>query len=120
MDEASARQQARIFRALAHPGRLAILAELRAGEACVCHLEAHLGYRQAYLSQQLAALREAGLVRDRRDRWNVFYCVAEPAVFDLLDTMQHILGETASTAAAHVVSCPCPKCVANGPVMSRL
>ena len=30
---------------------------LRDGEACVCHIEAHLGYRQAYISQQLAALR---------------------------------------------------------------
>jgi DNA-binding transcriptional ArsR family regulator len=48
-----------------HPARLAILNTLRGGAACVCHLEAHLVYRQAYLSQQLAALRAASLVRDR-------------------------------------------------------
>lgn len=119
MDATSAQQQARVFRALAHPARLAILAELRAGEACVCHLEAHLGYRQAYLSQQLAALREAGLVRDRRDGWNVYYCVAEPAVFLLLDTMQRMLGETATAADAHVVRCPCPKCAPSETLVGR-
>ena len=41
-----------LFRVLAHPARLAILAELRSGEQCVCHLEAVL--YQVYLSQQLA------------------------------------------------------------------
>lgn len=111
MDETFA-QQAHVFRALAHPARLAILAELRAGEACVCHLEAHLGYRQAYLSQQLAALREAGLVHDRREGWNVYYSVADPAVFDLLDIALSFVRERTPSECvpARVVTCPCPKC----------
>jgi DNA-binding transcriptional ArsR family regulator len=66
MDATCTQRQADLFRALMHPARLAILDLLRAGEACVCHLEAHLGYRQAYLSQQLAILRTAGLIRDSR------------------------------------------------------
>ncbi len=63
--------QAEIFKLLSHPCRLAILYTLRSGEECVCHMEATLGYRQAYLSQQLAVLREAGIIQDRRDgpRW---------------------------------------------------
>ena len=121
MDETAALRQARVFRALAHPARLAILAELRAGEACVCHLEAHLGYRQAYLSQQLAALREAGLVRDRRDGWNVYYRVAEPAVFDLLDTALRMIGDVAASerATVQVVTCPCPKCASGETLVGR-
>ena len=56
-----------IFKVLTHPARLAILEILRDGEHCVCHMEAHLGFRQAYISQQLSVLRDAGLVQDRRD-----------------------------------------------------
>src|SRR5512142_2072079 len=76
--------QVQLLKVLTHPARLAILNILRDGEHCVCHMEAHLGYRQAYISQQVAVLREAGLIRDRRDGWNVFYRVVEPRVFDIL------------------------------------
>ena len=67
--------QAQLLKVLTHPARLAILNILRDGEHCVCHMEAYLGYRQAYISQQLAVLREAGLIQDRRDGWNIFYRV---------------------------------------------
>lgn len=105
-------QQARLFRALMHPARLAILQALRSGEQCVCHLEAFLDQRQAYISQQLAELRAAGLVRDRRDGWNVFYWVAQPEVFVLLDTALAMVGGSAghTQPPRQVVSCPCPKC----------
>ena len=66
-----------LFKACGHPVRLQILEVLlRDGEACVCHLEAHLGQRQAAISQHLAKLRQVGLVTDRRDGWNVYYSVA--------------------------------------------
>ena len=58
---------AALFKVLMHPTRLAILGILRQGEECVCHMEATLGLRQAYISQQLSVLREAGLVSVRRD-----------------------------------------------------
>ncbi|MRS04979.1 ArsR family transcriptional regulator, partial [bacterium] len=44
--------QAQIYKVLTHPVRLAILEILRDGEHCVCHMEAYLGLRQAYISQQ--------------------------------------------------------------------
>jgi len=53
---------AALFKLLSHPSRLAILQVLRDGEECVCHMEAALGLRQAYISQQLMVLRQAGLV----------------------------------------------------------
>jgi len=56
------KRQSKLFKALMQPARVAILVQLRDGEQCVCHLEAILGYRQAYLSQQLAVLRQVGLV----------------------------------------------------------
>jgi DNA-binding transcriptional ArsR family regulator len=58
-------ESARLFKTLMHPARLEILETLRDGEHCVCHMEAALGYRQAYISQHLSVLREASLVHDR-------------------------------------------------------
>jgi ArsR family transcriptional regulator len=105
--------QASLFKALAHPARLAILALLQDGEHCVCHIEAHLGLRQAYISQQLAVLRAAGLVQDRRDGWNVYYCISAPAVYPLLAAAAALLGASAPPDAAVVraaVVCSCPTC----------
>jgi len=104
--------QAKLFKALMHPARLAILEVLRSGEACVCHMEAALGYRQAYLSQQLMVLREAGLVDDRRDGWNVYYRVTKPNVFAVTDAARSVLGERNQKPLPAVLpSCGCPHCV---------
>lgn len=105
--------QAQLLKVLTHPARLAILNILRDGEHCVCHMEAHLGYRQAYISQQLMVLREAGLIQDRREGWNVFYHVAEPRIFDVLTAVEQIIApEDRSTKPQPVVFCTCPKCSA--------
>jgi DNA-binding transcriptional ArsR family regulator len=103
--------QVKLFKALMHPARLAILDVLRTGEACVCHLEAALGYRQAYLSQQLMVLREAGLVDDQRDGWNVYYRVSKPDVFSVIDAARATLGNPKRAAMSPVISsCTCPHC----------
>jgi ArsR family transcriptional regulator len=102
---------AALFKLLSHPSRLAILHLLRDGEECVCHMEAALGLRQAYISQQLMVLRQAGLVTDRRDGWNVFYRVTKPEVFALLDAALATIAPDAKTAMpAKAATCPCPKC----------
>ena len=105
--------EARLFRTLMHPVRLALLDLLRDGEACVCHLEAALGYRQAYISQQLSVLREAGLVQDRREGVNIYYRVIEPRVFVVVDAAQTVAGQGRRGARRKVPraeACPCPKC----------
>lgn len=71
---------ARAFHALADPKRLRILEVLRGGECCVCDLADALGMRQSLLSFHLRTLRDAGLVRDRKDgRW-VHYALSEAAL----------------------------------------
>lgn len=104
--------QADLFKLLSHPARLKILALLRDDEECVCHMEAMLGYRQAYLSQQLALLREAGILEMRREGWNVYYRVARPEIFAVIDAAHHVGG---SLDDLHLweekkKSCECPKC----------
>ncbi len=95
------------FRALAHPVRLQILDLLRGGEACVCHLEAALGKRQAYISQQLIVLREAGLVEPRKDGLQVFYRLVDPELEALLDAT---LGPATEVLQEVIARCPCPHC----------
>lgn len=103
-------QEANLLKILAHPVRIAILKILRQEEACVCHIEATLGYRQAYLSQQLAVLREAGIISDRRDGWNVFYQIQDHQVLDILDISTKFMILGSSEIPLKPVNCTCPKC----------
>ena len=100
-----------IFKSLAHPTRLAILDILRDEEQCVCHLEAVLGQRQAYISQHLMVLREAGLVADRRDGSRIYYRVVRPGIYQRLDFRAALLAQgDRGSYPASIESCPCPHC----------
>lgn len=70
-------QWAKLLKTLAHPVRLQILEILTDGPQCVCDLTAQLKKRQPYISQQLAILREAGLVTTVQKGWNVIYYLDE-------------------------------------------
>jgi ArsR family transcriptional regulator len=73
-------EAAAAFHALSDPTRLQLIELLRHGERCVCDLSEALGAAQSRLSFHLKTLKEAGLVRDRRDgRW-VYYRLADDAV----------------------------------------
>jgi len=104
--------QAQIFKVLTHPARIAILELLREGEECVCHMESHLGLRQAYISQQLAVLREGGLIQDRRDGWNIFYRVVDTRIYEVLDAVQRITGRETPDVHRAGFRCSCPRCTA--------
>jgi ArsR family transcriptional regulator len=104
--------QSNLLKALAHSTRLAILDILREGEQCVCHMEATLGLRQAYISQQLMILKQAGLLEFRRDGLNLYYRVIKPEVFGFLDALQSVTGifPKRPSHKRPKASCPCPKC----------
>ena len=103
-------EQAQLFKTLAHPVRLQILEILRHGEACVCHMEALLGRRQPYISQQLMALRDARLVDSHKDGLNVFYTLSAPAaITPLLDV---VLGLSDDSEPQQPEHCTCPRCAA--------
>ncbi|MGI8499473.1 MAG: ArsR/SmtB family transcription factor [Gemmatimonadaceae bacterium] len=71
----------RCFHALSDQTRLEILELLSTGERCVCELIEALDAAQSRLSFHLKALKEAGLVSDRREgRW-VYYAL-NPAALD--------------------------------------
>jgi ArsR family transcriptional regulator len=106
------RDYSNLYKILSHPVRLAVLDILRDGEQCVCHIEAALGLRQAYISQQLMVLREAGIIEDRREGWNIFYRIVKPEVIKLLDQTGEVMGKQFSSLSSipKASACPCPKC----------
>ena len=109
MSEGSYREIAGLFHLLSHPARLRILDEVRREEACVCHLQAVLKRPQAYVSQQLRLLREAGLVVDHKDGLNVYYRLADPQAGRLLEA---VLGPAGRPTRP--LGCPCPHCLGAG------
>ena len=75
----------RLLKTLANPDRLLLLCQLTQGEHGVSEMEALVGVLQPTLSQQLAVLREEGLVTTRREGKQIFYSIASP---DALAVMQ--------------------------------
>ena len=105
MSESTYQQPARLFHLLSHPARLHILDELRRDEACVCHLQTVLERPQAYVSQQLRGLREAGVIADRKDGLMVYYRLADQQVERLLEQVFGPAGQPTRSA-----DCSCPHC----------
>ncbi|MEP2783475.1 MAG: metalloregulator ArsR/SmtB family transcription factor [Pseudoruegeria sp.] len=85
--KASAQQASGLLKSLAHEGRLMILCHLVDGEKSVSALETHLGSRQAAVSQQLARLRQEGIVKTRRDGKTIYYSIAEAKARQTVELM---------------------------------
>jgi len=86
------RETSKIFAVLGNPFRIRLVLALWAQEACVCHLEALLRKRQAYISQHLMALREAKVLETRREGKFIYYRLADPAIIDLIQAAGAIMG----------------------------
>jgi len=104
-----------LLRAISQPARLQILLTIGLGEACVCHLEAVLGFRQAYISQHLMALRKAKLLDTRREGRFVFYRLSKPQLLDLIRQAGEIAGIPAEALnipppTDPLPACECPDC----------
>ena len=105
---------AKIFGLLGQPNRIYILLVIAREEACVCHIEAVLGVRQATISQHLMILRDAGLVITHRDGRNIFYRLANPELFDAICQVAAATGiadqDLDRLSRKPVPNCPCPYC----------
>lgn len=101
--------------AIASPQRIAILLAIGTGEACVCHLETALGWRQAYISQHLMALRKADVLQDRREGRYIFYRLTNAAFLDLIIASARLSGLNPEAITPLIntqinPSCECPQC----------
>jgi DNA-binding transcriptional ArsR family regulator len=79
----------KIFHALADPSRRAIFASLTRGEAAVKDLTSRFDISQPAVSQHLAILKDAGLVKGRREGRRVYYRVAPRGIKPLIDWIAH-------------------------------
>lgn len=69
-------QLASIFKALAHPARIAILERLVKTNACICgELVEELGLAQPTVSQHLKELKTAGIIKGTVEGVSVCYCI---------------------------------------------
>jgi DNA-binding transcriptional ArsR family regulator len=84
--------KARFFRALAHPARIRILEILVRGGRTVQELQEALMLEQPIVSQQLAVLRNQGIVTTHKEGLSVRYTLRDPLVGELLDVARRIFG----------------------------
>lgn len=82
---------AELFKLFADSTRIKILYVLFASELCVCDIAQLLNMSQSAISHQLRALKQAKLVRYRREGKQVFYSLADGHVRTILGQgMEHV------------------------------
>jgi ArsR family transcriptional regulator len=106
-----------LFSQLSQPARIQILLVISEQPACVCHLIAALGLRQAAISQHLMALRSEGWVKSRRHSRFIYYRLADKRLLPLIRSAAEIAGisweEMVSLSRRPLENCPCPQCNPN-------
>jgi DNA-binding transcriptional ArsR family regulator len=83
--------KAEFFKTLGHPVRIRVLELLSQREHAVAELRADVAIEPASLSQQLAVLRHAGVVRSRKQGSAVYYSITSPEIAQLLVVARSIL-----------------------------
>ena len=84
-DEDTLYDLAELFRIFGDSTRIRILYVLFESEMCVCDIAQLLGMTQSAISHQLRALKNARLVKSRRDGKTVFYSLADRHVRTIID-----------------------------------
>jgi len=76
-------ERSRVFKALGHPARLAIVDELAGGERCVCELLELSKLSGPTVSQHLLVLKNAGIIADDKRGKKIFYRLQMPCVAEI-------------------------------------
>ena len=74
-----------IFKALADPTRLKILECIKNEEKCICEVIPYTGKSQPNVSLHLKILKQAGLVKERKDGTKIMLSIADKSVFRVVD-----------------------------------
>lgn len=76
---------AELFKVFGDTTRIKILYALFSAEMCVCDIAALLGMTQSAISHQLRVLKQAGLVKYRKDGKIVYYSLDDDHVKNIFD-----------------------------------
>lgn len=98
---------AKIFKALCDPKRLAILAQLREGEKCACVLQEPMDLTQSGLSYHMRILCESGIVESRQEGKWTHYRLSEEGGRVTVERLLAIL--TPDARKGKRLSCCCRK-----------
>lgn len=88
-----------LMKALGNESRLMILCTLTEGERSVGDLNVIIPLSQSALSQQLARLRQQGLVKTRRESQTIFYSLSDGPADKVINLLHDIYCGTAACAA---------------------
>ena len=85
--------RANIFKALAHPTRLFIVDELSKSEKCVCELQKMIESDMSTVSKHLSILKNAGIIKARKDGNQMFYRLKFTCVTKFFDCVENVISK---------------------------
>ncbi|MBE6100462.1 MAG: helix-turn-helix transcriptional regulator [Anaerovibrio sp.] len=92
LDDEKSQKLADLFKILGIPTRIKILSLLTNDELCVCDIAEALNMEQSAVSHQLRVLRDAHLVRFRKEGKEAWYTLDDDHVVKLFHQgMEHIM-----------------------------
>jgi ArsR family transcriptional regulator len=90
-DEELIKDIAEFFKILGEPTRIKIINILFLSEMCVCDISQIMGMNQSAISHQLKILKQANLVKYRKEGKSVFYSLTDEHIKQIFDQgMIHI------------------------------
>lgn len=94
IDESELYDLADFFKVLGDSTRVKIMSALDSGEMCVCDLAVLLNMTKSAISHQLRSLRQANLVKYRKEGKVVYYALSDDHVRDIFEKgLEHIREE---------------------------
>ncbi|MFW5500017.1 MULTISPECIES: ArsR/SmtB family transcription factor [unclassified Maridesulfovibrio] len=81
--------KSKVFKALGHPSRLAIVEALCDGELCVCDIVPIVGRDISTVSKHLSLLKDAGVLKDNKRGTNVYYSMNMDCVPGFLNCLEN-------------------------------
>ncbi|WP_416067472.1 ArsR/SmtB family transcription factor [Rhizobium sp. ZK1] len=102
-------EAADFMRLFGTPGRLMLLCHITQKERSVGEIQEDLDFKQPALSQQLAELRQAGVVQTRRESRQVYYSIADDRVAVVMKMLMQVFcgaGSSQVLPMSQAVSAP--------------
>jgi DNA-binding transcriptional ArsR family regulator len=95
-----------VFHALSDPIRLEILSYLRNGERCVCEIVPHLKLIQPLVSRHLKILKDAGIIKCRKEGTKRMYSVVDSKIYNVIDALTLEIVNALTKEVLENVTCP--------------
>ncbi|OCJ16452.1 transcriptional regulator [Rhizobium sp. AC44/96] len=101
-----AAEAAEFMRVFSTPSRLMLLCYIAQRERSVSEIQEDLHFKQPALSQQLADLRQAGLVETRRQSRQIYYSIADGRVAIVMNMLVQMFCETPAAVEQQSAAVP--------------